>query len=296
MTAIELDTLRMWERRYGFPRPERTEGGSRLYSDSDIESLKLIRRALELGYRPGEVVGKPHQELMQLVLATSHAPARATTTRGTATTAATPTVASLLGALGRDDVTILRAELRQAAVALGPKRFVMEVGHPLSVRVGELWADGKLEVRHEHMLSECLSAQLGVMMSAYEDREGAPRVLLATLPDERHRLGLAMVQVYLALSQVTPLMLGVDTPPDQIVKAGRTFGVDAVGLLVTQASDLAAASRHIRWMLAELPRKVGVWVGGRGAADLELPEDAFRVVATWADLDAAIATVGRRTP
>ena len=295
MTAIELDTLRMWERIYGFPRPERTDGGSRLYSDSDIESLKLIRRALELGYRPGEVVGKPQEELMQLVLATSHAPARATTPRGTATTAAAPTVTSLLGALGRDDVSILRAELRQAAVALGPKRFVMDVAHPLSVRVGELWADGKLEVRHEHMLSECLSAQLGVMMSAYEDREGAPRVLLATLPDEHHRLGLAMVQVYLAVSQVTPLMLGVDTPPDQIVKAGRTFGVDAVGLLVTQASDLTAASRHVRWMVAELPRRVSVWVGGRGAADLELAGDAFRVVATWADLDAAIATVGRRT-
>jgi methanogenic corrinoid protein MtbC1 len=207
-----------------------------------------------------------------------------------------PTVTSLLGALGRDDVSTLRAELRQAAVTLGPKRFVMDVAHPLGVRVGELWADGKLEVRHEHMLSECLSAQLSVMMSAYEDRESAPRVLLATLPDERHRLGLAMIQVYLAVSQVTPLMLGVDTPPDQIVKAARTFAADAVGLLVTQASDHAAASRHIRWMLAELPRRVGVWVGGSGAADLELSHDAFRVVATWTDLDAAIATVGRRTP
>lgn len=58
LTAIELDTLRMWERRYGFPRPQRASGGSRVYSESDVESLKLIRRALENGYRPGEVVGK----------------------------------------------------------------------------------------------------------------------------------------------------------------------------------------------------------------------------------------------
>ena len=71
LTSIELDTLRMWERRYGFPKPERSEGGSRVYSDSDVESLKLIRRALELGHRPGEVVGKPREELMKLIAATS---------------------------------------------------------------------------------------------------------------------------------------------------------------------------------------------------------------------------------
>jgi peptide/nickel transport system permease protein len=56
-----------------------------------------------------------------------------------------------------------------------------------------------------------------VLMSAYEERPGAPRVLLSTLPNERHGLGLAMVEVYLAASQVTPIFLGVDTPPEQIV-------------------------------------------------------------------------------
>jgi len=297
MTAIELDTLRMWERRYGFPRPERADGGSRLYSDAEVESLKLIRRALELGYRPGEVVGKPREELLQLVFSTSEAPVRATTTAAVpsrATTEAMPTVGSLLAVLTRDDVSALRTGLRQAAVALGPKRFLMEVAHPMSVRVGELWAEGKLEVRHEHILSECISAQLGVMMSAYEERDGAPRVLLATLPNERHGLGLEMVQLYLAVSQVTPVLLGVDTPAEQIVEAARMHRVDAVGLLVTQASDLEATRKDLRGMLAGLSRRVGVWIGGRGGADLRLHDNALRTVGTWGDLDSAIASLARR--
>ncbi len=276
----------MWERRYGFPRPGRTRGGSRVYSESDVETLKLIRRSLELGYRPGEVVGKPRDELAQLVLATSQAPIPASSVA--------PTIESLLAALGRDDIPTLRTELRQATLVLGPKRFITEVAHPLCVRVGELWAQGKLEVRHEHVLSERLSSHLGVMMCAQEDRAPTPRVLLATLPNERHGLGLEMVQVYLATNHVATVLLGVDTPPEQIVKAALIHAVDAVGILVSPASDVAATTKHLRWMVAELPRRVRVWIGGRGGTGLALSDDAFRIVATWADLDAAIASLPRR--
>jgi methanogenic corrinoid protein MtbC1 len=299
LTAIELDTLRMWERRYGFPRPERTGGGSRVYSESDVEALKLIRRALENGYRPGEVVGKPREELMQLILATSEQPLRAPPPLARATAqpdraATAPSIPSLLAALGRDDVPGLRAGLRQAALALGSRTFITEVAHPLCIEVGEMWASGKLEVRHEHVLSECLSAQLRVMMSAYEDRAGAPRVLLSTLPEERHGLGLEMVEVYLAISQVTPVLLGVDTPAEQIVKAARSHAADAVGLLVTEASDLKATAKHLRWMVAELPRRVALWVGGAGAPHLKI-RDELRIVSSWVDLDGAIAALPRRT-
>ena len=286
LTAIELDTLRMWERRYGFPRPERTSGGSRVYSEADVEALKLIMRALAQGYRPGEVVGKPREELSKLVLAASQSPIPAAT--------GTPTLAMFLVALRRDDLALVRADLRQAAVMLGPKRFVVEVAHPLCLRVGELWAEGALEVRHEHMLSECLSAQLSVLMSAYEDRPGAPRVLLATLPNERHGLGLAMAEVYLAASHVTPILLGVDTPAEQIVKAARGHAVDAVALLVTQASDLKATQNHLHWMLGELPRRVRIWVGGAGGAELGSRDDAVRIVGTWNEMDEAIAKLPRR--
>jgi methanogenic corrinoid protein MtbC1 len=288
LTAIELDTLRVWERRYGFPRPSRTSGGARVYSEADVEALKLIRRALGLGYRPGDVVGKSSEELGQLILVASQAPSRGTRP--------TPTIDSLLQALGRDDVATLRAGLRQAAADLGPKPFVVRVAQPLSVRVGELWSQGALEVRHEHLLTECLSAQLTLLASTHEIAVHAPRVLLATLPNERHGLGLEMIEVYLGSSQASPLRIGVDTPPEQIAEAARGLGADAVGLLVTQASDLKASAKQIRWLLAELPRKVAIWIGGGGAPELGLVHDALRVIVTWRDLDAAIAALPPKSP
>ncbi|MDP9034419.1 MAG: MerR family transcriptional regulator [Myxococcota bacterium] len=287
LTSIELDTLRMWERRYGFPRPVRTSGGSRAYSEADVEALRLIKRALDEGYRPGEIVGKPLDELTQLVRVAAEAPSPAAT--------ASPTMATIVSVLMREEAALLQAELRQAAVLFGPKRFLAEVAHPVCVRVGDLWAEGKLEVRHEHLLSECLSAQLRVLMAAYEERPGAPRVLLSTLPNERHGLGLAMAGVYLAVSQVTPVFLGVETPPEQIVKAARSHAADAVGLLVTDASDAKATRSHIRWMLRELPRRVRIWVGGAGGPGLGIDDDAVRIVATWSAMDEAIVTLAGRS-
>lgn len=286
LTSIELDTLRMWERRYGFPKPERTEGGSRVYTQEDVDALKLIRRALDLGYRPSEVVGKPHAELVRLVASAS--PARTGDPIDSV-----PSVESLITAIAHDDLDAVRAELRQGAVVLGPRRFVTDIAQPLATRVGDLWSRGELEVRHEHMLSEALSSQLRLLASTFEDRPGAPRVLLSTLPGERHALGLEMIQVYLGVMRVATRLLGVDTPPDQIVRAARAHGVDAVGLLVTAASDLPSTARHVRWMLAELPRRVSVWLGGGAAPELELPPDATRVIRTWEDLDQAIEALGR---
>ncbi|MEC9398125.1 MAG: MerR family transcriptional regulator, partial [Myxococcota bacterium] len=51
-TGIPVETLRTWERRYGFPSPERSDGGHRQYNASIVEHLNLISRALEQGHRP----------------------------------------------------------------------------------------------------------------------------------------------------------------------------------------------------------------------------------------------------
>jgi DNA-binding transcriptional MerR regulator len=41
-TGLKPDTLRAWERRYGLPRPERSEGRHRLYSRRDIDTVRWL--------------------------------------------------------------------------------------------------------------------------------------------------------------------------------------------------------------------------------------------------------------
>jgi len=284
MTSIEPDTLRVWERRYGFPKPERRKGGSRVYTTKDVDALLLIRRALAAGYRPGEIVNKSIGELERLF----DGPASRPPTSGVV-----PTVEGALRALAEDDVLGLRAALKRAALLLGPRSFVTDFAHPASVGVGAMWANGEIEVRHEHIFTSCLSSQLNLVLSSFEEPARGPTVLLAALPGEPHKLGLEMIAVVLAASQVTPRLLGPDTPPEQIVAAARAYRCDAVGLAVMPPVETKEVGAHIEWMLTELPRRVPIWAGGSGASQLGLALDGLVIIRDWASLDAAIAALPR---
>jgi DNA-binding transcriptional MerR regulator/methylmalonyl-CoA mutase cobalamin-binding subunit len=289
-TGLPMETLRAWERRYGFPTPERRPGSNRrLYSPSDVERLLVIRRALERGYRVGDVIGKSAPDLEALVVP-ALSPARAPTTAD-----ATATVEALVELLARDRISLLENELRRAAAALGPRRFVVELAHPFAVRVGEAWAEGRLLVRHEHLATECLVTQLRNMLATYQDIQARPLVILATLPGETHTLALQMVALFVVVAGVKARLLGGPTPAQEILEAARVLKADVVGLTVTPASDRKEARKAIRSLRRALPSKVPIWLGGGGAEALRVDDESTRVVATWSSLDLAISE-WRRTP
>lgn len=66
-TSISKYLLRMWERRYDFPKPRRDEKGERLYSSEDIEKLKLVKNLMAEGYRPSKIIKKDIAELKSLM-------------------------------------------------------------------------------------------------------------------------------------------------------------------------------------------------------------------------------------
>ncbi|HET7544475.1 MAG TPA: MerR family transcriptional regulator [Polyangiaceae bacterium] len=281
LSGVSSDTLRMWERRYGFPKPGRNGSQVRVYTDADIERLVLIARALKAGFRSGEVIHHGAEELRGLL--TSSARAELNSDRST------PTIESLLVLLLQDDAQGLRDELRRCVVLLGPKQFLTDVAAPLLEQVGVAWAAGRVAVRHEHLVSEVLSSKLSSLLSAYEDRSTGPVVLLATLSDEQHGLGLEMVALYLALAGVTPRVLGVNMPPDQLAEAAVALAVDVVGVSISEAADLGLTEAHLRRVLSSLPSRIQVWVGGKQARKLGLRNPRIRQVITWQDLDEAVA-------
>ena len=66
-TGLSKDTLRVWERRYGFPNPERDGSGERAYPLDQVERLRLVKRLLDVGHRPGRVVALEVEDLQRLV-------------------------------------------------------------------------------------------------------------------------------------------------------------------------------------------------------------------------------------
>jgi methanogenic corrinoid protein MtbC1 len=282
-----MGTLRAWERRYGFPQPvRRRDSNRRLYSAEQLGRLRHVAHLLERGYRPGDVIHKTEPELAEL-LGTNATPMPEATS-------SVADVPALLALLAADDAKGIEEQLRLAAAAWGPKRFVTELAHPLARAVGDAWAKGELLIRHEHLMTECLTTQLRALLAAHQDVEGAPHVVLGTLPGESHTLGLQMVAVYLALSAAKPRLLGANTPPDEIVSAARALGATVVGIAVSPGAEMPATRRQLRLLAAGLPSSTALWVGGAGAGALgDLPAPA-EVVPSWLAIDEALARARRR--
>ncbi len=286
-TGLGMETLRAWERRYGFPRPERRPGSNRrLYSAADIARLVAIVGATERGYRVGDVVGKTLREIEDLC---ALPPSRADLLEPSE-----PNVAELVTLLERDDVVALEAKLRRAALGLGPRRFITDLAHPFVVSVGEEWAAGRLSVRHEHLATECLVTQVRHMLSSYQDVQARPLVLLATLPGEPHTLPLQMVALYLVALGAKPRLLGGDSPVQDIIDSARALHADVVGLTVTPTSDRKKTRAAVELLRAGLPTSVALWLGGAGATAVGFDDEKTEIVTSWAAIEEAVAHCRKR--
>jgi MerR family transcriptional regulator, light-induced transcriptional regulator len=258
--GLTKDTLRVWERRYGFPLPLRADGGERVYPAEQIERLKIVKRLLDGGHRPGKVVHLSLDALQQL--------AGSTTPRvGTLPDEA---LDALIRTLGEGQVSEVRRMLAQRLLSFGLGRFVVETAAPLATRVGEAWASGRLQVYHEHLFTEILQQLLrgamNLMPDNGEDAQQRPRVLLTTTPGEQHGLGMLMAEAMLMLSGAVCISLGTQTPLLEVCAAAEAQRADVVGLSFSAmmgAQDVLSSLAELR---ERLPAGVAIWVGGASPA------------------------------
>jgi hypothetical protein len=64
-TGINASTLRIWEHRYGVPKPHRTGGGARRYAPSEVKRLKLIKALVDVGHKPSNLSSLSIDELAE---------------------------------------------------------------------------------------------------------------------------------------------------------------------------------------------------------------------------------------
>ncbi|MCC2673730.1 MAG: putative transcriptional regulator, MerR family [Ramlibacter sp.] len=255
-TGIARATLRIWERRYGFPRPGRDARGERTYPQEQVRKLRRIAELMMHGYRPGRLVQLAPEELAGLDLpgAPTHAG------RDPASSAAADPV---LEPLHHHDPLALRHALERRIRSSGLAGFVCQDMPRMNAVVGDAWSCGALEVFEEHMYTEAVQQLLRAHLAALPPaRPGAPRVLLATLPEESHGLGLLMAQAMFTLEGWSCTSLGVRVPVGQVLAACQAMRPDVVGLSYTASANPAHVLRGLEQLRAELPQGMPLWCGG----------------------------------
>ena len=257
-TGLSKDTLRVWERRYGFPMPARDALGERAYPLDQVEKLRLVKRLLDAGHRPGRIVPMSTAELGELSASTADPAQRA------AASVARSDLDAALDLVRRHDVRGLRRELARMLVRHGIGRFVLDVVAPLNTAVGDAWLRGQVEVFQEHLYTETVQSLLRqAIASVPEPAEGgSPRVLLTSFPGEPHGLGLLMCETILALEGCRCVSLGTQTPLWDIVLAARAYGVDVVAVSFSGCMSPNQVGDGLAELREKLPPEVELWAGG----------------------------------
>ena len=252
-TGLSKDVLRMWERRYGFPKPARDENGERQYSQAETAKLRSIKRLMDAGARPGKLIGLSLSELESM--SDARAPVRPEAS-----------VASLerdiVAMLKLHDASTLQHAFTQWLMRQGLQRFVLETVAPLNRAVGDAWMRGELAVFEEHLCTEILKGAMRAAINAFPRQVGSPRVLLTTLPSEQHGLGLLMVEALLVPEGVQCISLGPQTPVEDIRRATLAHRVHIVAMSFSAAFPLRQATDGLANLRRHLPAAVALWAGG----------------------------------
>lgn len=262
-TGLSPDLIRMWERRYGCPVAVRLPSGHRRYRAEDLPRLRLVAAALARGLRPSQAWSLSDEDLK----------ARAARGGGQAN----PRVALLLEAVGDLDAPRVRRELQAGLHAHPLPVFLCEVVSPLLEAVGLGWAEGRLGIEHEHFLTELLEDLLRDLRRELQPREGAPCVMLATLPGEQHRLGLLMAALVYGARGDRVEVLGPDLPLASMVAAARALQARTVGISISLQGGGELTRRLLQDLRERLPEDTALVIGGQGAARLRRVAGVVRV-------------------
>ncbi len=277
-TGLSKDTLRVWERRYGFPQPAREGTGERAYTLEEVEKLRLLKRLLDGGHRPGRIVPLPLEALRELADQTVDQPHRG----GAEVAMGSAELNAHLALIRSHDADRLRHELQRLLARIGLGRFVIDVVGPLNVAVGDAWLRGQLEIFEEHLYTELLQSVLRQAIGAVPPgpATAAPRVLLATIPGEPHGMGLLMAEAVFRLEGCHCVSLGVQTPLWDIVLAAQALASDIVALSFTACVNPNQVVDALAELRAKLPAEVAIWAGGRAPVLHRRRVDGVHALAT----------------
>ena len=279
-TGFGIGQLRKWRQRYGFPPMGSTDDGKAAYSRKTVDQLLLIKRLLEAGLRPGQVVGVTAGELEKFKLALG---------------LSVPVVCrdesrqALIEKLKLTDLAGFRALLAQERAKRTLLDFVLDTLGPLMIDIGEAWRRAEIDIHHEHLCSFFVERLLHAEILKLPPKEDLPGIVLFALPPgEHHLLGLLMVEAALAEQGAKTINIGSDVPLNNLKLAAISCKADVVALSFSffyPTRNVVPILRHLRRLL---PLQMQIWAGGAGLAGIRKQPKGVRIIS---DIGEAIAAL-----
>lgn len=216
-TGVKPDTLRAWERRYGLPIPQRTNGGHRLYSQNDIETIKWllarqeeglsISRAVKLWRTLEEQGHDPIEEMSN-----NDEPAFPIHKSENVGPAIVELREAWIQACLRFDETSAERILSQAFALYSPVTACIEVLQKGISEIGEKWYNDEASVQQEHFASALAMRRINSLVAAAPPPTKNGRILVGCPPHEDHTFAPLFLTLLLRYQGWELLYLGANVP------------------------------------------------------------------------------------
>ncbi len=239
-TGLKPDTIRAWERRYGVPKPRRTAGGHRLYSQRDIDLLKWMNARQHEGLSISRIVDLwkgLEAEGKDPLQVTSHNLMRQNILLSDVGELANLRQDWIQACLNFDEP---RAEqtVSQAFALFPLNTVVLDVLLRGLAEIGEGWYRGDVAVQQEHFASALAARRLQTLIAASPAPTRAERVVLACPPEEQHTVSLLVINLFLRRQGWEVIDLGANVPLDRLESMVESLRPQ---LLISSAQHLPTA-------------------------------------------------------
>jgi len=212
-TGLNPATIRAWERRYGLPKPQRTAGGHRQYSQRDVDMLKWLIVRQDEGMSISHAV-----ELWQSLIDRGEEPLQSAQVGAVRTTA--PVIgkhidelrAAWIEACLSFDRESANEVLAHAFALFSPEIVCIQLIQESLVQIGDGWHQGTVTVQQEHFTSTLSEQKLETLIAAAPSPTRRERIVVSAAPGERHTFGLLLLTYLLRRRGWDVINLGADVP------------------------------------------------------------------------------------
>lgn len=302
LTGISKHSLRAWEKRYKAVTPGRSESGQRRYTEEQVERLKLLRRAVDLGHSISQVASLTNEKLKTLAL---EGPALALTSNERSTQLLVEEIIYQLKNLNLYEVSRL---IHKAKHLYSTKDFVLDIVSPLFGLIGDLVSQGELDISQEHALSTVMKYNLSEILFSlqnnpfYESQKDLknPVVTLATPEGDLHEFGILATAVLASLCGFNSYYVGPNLPAHSLSWLGNSvqsemviIGTSPIG--ETESGGIKRFLAYLKEIDDSLDAGIEIWVGGSLSQILTSPSPYRHPLRAFETLDQCYAQLSNMT-
>jgi DNA-binding transcriptional MerR regulator len=200
LSGIKAHTIRIWEQRYHFLKPKRTDTNIRKYSNEELKTILNIALLNKYGFKISHIDKMNQEEINEKIL--SLGDSRAIQER---------LINSLVQEMADLDMEKFEKILNAQIAAKGVERTVMQVIFPFLEKIGILWQTGNINPAQEHLVSNIIRQKLVLGIEKVVPATRIEKTVLLFLPeDEHHELGLLFLYYLLKSRGARTIYIGAN--------------------------------------------------------------------------------------